>query len=805
MDLVRSRRLPSSRSALGLCLVGFGSLLLSATACGGDSTNTPGVGGGGSLAGTPGTAGSPGSAGGSATGGSGAASGAGGGGGSSATGGGGGAPPLPMDASGWRNVRIGGGGYVTGLVFHPTAAGLLYARTDMGGLYRYDAARSEWVPLLDWIGRTHAHHYGILSVALDAQDPSKVYAMAGTNTDPTWAGKGALLRSKDGGATWEQIDLQGAAVGGLGAVYVGANEEGRGAGERLVVDPNLGTTLFMGTTKAGLWKSVDSGSTWTQVIATGLAADTNVLFVHLDPASGTSGMASKTLLVSTAAGVLVSKDGGATFAPLAGQPAGEMAIRASQSGTTVYLTYSSNAGPNNSESAGGGVYVMTTAELTPTEVTPPGWASAYGGVSVNPKDPKHVVVASLFNWNKEDLYESRDGGATWTALGVESVIDAKAYPHVDGSHIHWVTDVKLDPADASKLSFVTGQGAYSCTGLGTKLACTFDNAGLEELVPLQLVSPPAGAPLISVVGDRDGFRHDDLTVSPPVFMPKKGTTRSLAVAWKAPTTLVKTFDVAPFGAISTDSGTTWKDFATYPASTVNCVEYFCGLRNIAVSADGDTIVWSPVNAATSFSTDAGATWKASTGITSEMPKLPAKPVADTVNPDKFYAFDVMGGGVYRSLDSGASFIPSPGIVPHASADWYAANYEMAVAPGQEGHVWIAVADGNTSGSVGGKGLYRSTDSGETFAQVAPAGVTAAFRLGFGAPATGATYPTIYVFGTVEGADGVFRSTDEGATWKRLNDDKHQFGTVHQVTGDPKLFGRVYVAAEGRGILYATIE
>jgi hypothetical protein len=707
--------------------------------------------------------------------------------------------------NGWRNVRIGGGGYVTGLLFHPTAQGVLYARTDMGGLYRYDTAKTEWVPLLDWIGRTHAHHYGILSVALDAQDASKVYAMAGTNTDPTWAGKGALLRSADAGQTWDQIDLAGSAVGGLAGVWVGANEEGRGAGERLVVDPNLGTTLFMGTTKAGLWKSIDSGSTWAQVTATGLTAETNVLFVHIDPASATSGMASQSILVSTAAGVLSSKDGGVTFAPLAGQPAGEMAIRASQSGATIYLTYASNAGPNNSESAGGGVYSMSTVDLVLSDVTPPAWSSAYGGVSVNPKDPKHVLAASLFNWNKEDVFESKDGGATWSALGVEGAIDASAYPHVGGSHIHWVTDVKLNPLDASKFSFVTGQGAYSCRGLGATLACSFDNVGLEELVPLQLVSPPEGAPLISVVGDRDGFRHDDLALSPAVFKPKKGTTRSLAMAWRAPKVLVKSFDVAPFGAISTDSGDTWRDFASFPANTVGCVEYFCGLRNLAVSADGDTIVWSPVNAATSVSSDAGATWKASTGMTATLPKLPPKPIADTVNADKFYAFDVMSGVVYRSADSGATFAASTTVLPHATADWYAANFEMAPVPVHEGHVWVAVADGNASGAAGGSGLYRSSDSGATFTQVAPATVAAAFRLGFGAPSSGATYPAIYVFGTVAGVDGLFRSIDQGATWLRINDDQHQFGTIHQVLGDPKAFGRVYVAAEGRGILYATLE
>ena len=109
MDLIRSRRFPS-RAALGHGLVGVGSLSLSATACGGDWTNASDAGAGGSPAGTAGTSGS---VGGSPTGGSGAASGAGGGGGSSATGG---APGVPMDASGWRNVRVGGGGYVTGLL-----------------------------------------------------------------------------------------------------------------------------------------------------------------------------------------------------------------------------------------------------------------------------------------------------------------------------------------------------------------------------------------------------------------------------------------------------------------------------------------------------------------------------------------------------------------------------------------------------------------------------------------------------------------------------------------------------------------
>jgi len=34
----------------------------------------------------------------------------------------------------WKNVTIGGGGFVTGLIFSPTERGLVYARTDVGAL-----------------------------------------------------------------------------------------------------------------------------------------------------------------------------------------------------------------------------------------------------------------------------------------------------------------------------------------------------------------------------------------------------------------------------------------------------------------------------------------------------------------------------------------------------------------------------------------------------------------------------------------------------------------------------------------------
>ena len=38
----------------------------------------------------------------------------------------------------WGNVRFDGGGFVSAVIFHPKAENLLYARTDVGGIYRFD-------------------------------------------------------------------------------------------------------------------------------------------------------------------------------------------------------------------------------------------------------------------------------------------------------------------------------------------------------------------------------------------------------------------------------------------------------------------------------------------------------------------------------------------------------------------------------------------------------------------------------------------------------------------------------------------
>src|ERR1035438_10791143 len=120
----------------------------------------------------------------------------------------------------WKSVQMVGGGFVDGFIFHPTAKGVPYSRTDMGGAYRWNGQTKRWEPLLDWVSYADSNLMGVESIALDPADPNRVYLARGTYTNANTP-DGAILRSSDRGRTFERTNVP---------FKFGGNEDGRGNG-----------------------------------------------------------------------------------------------------------------------------------------------------------------------------------------------------------------------------------------------------------------------------------------------------------------------------------------------------------------------------------------------------------------------------------------------------------------------------------------------------------------------------------------------------------------------------------------------
>ncbi|KAA2266620.1 carbohydrate-binding protein [Solihabitans fulvus] len=683
-------------------------------------------------------------------------------------------PPAATSASPgsytWRNVQIGGGGFVTGLIFNPTRRGLLYARTDMGGAYRWDNTAGQWLPLTDWIADWNL--MGIESVATDPVDPDRLYLAAGDSTED-WSTNAAILRSTDQGRTFQRTDLP---------FKLGSNEDGRSAGERLAIDPTDHGTLYLGTRKNGLWRSADYGVTWSQVAAfpvkDGASSGAGLSFVTFGPAG------SRTIYVGAAdrtTSLYRSTDGGSTWQAVPGQPTGQLPQHGVLSGDgALYVTYTDSLGPNGVKA--GSVWKHTPSSGTWKDVSPiPATSFGYAGLAVDPQHPSTVMVTTLDRWwPSDELYRSTDGGATWKALGATSVRDSSGAPYVGTGIGHWMGALALDPFDSGHVMYGTGSGLWASKDVteadnGGATHWTVPVKGLEETAVLGLVAPPGGK-LISALGDVGGFRHDDLDRVPAAASsgPRFNNTTGIDFAEAQPNIAVRVgYGSAERGAYSTDGGVSWTPFAGAPVSAA-------GGGSVAISADGGTVVWTASGQAPYVSTDRGATWTASSGL----PKGTVV-VADRAAAGSFYALS--GGTLFASTDHGRSFT--------ARANGLA-DGRLKAAPGSAGDLWIA----------GVGGLSHSTDGGARFSKVG--GVGEASAVGFGKAAPGASYPAGYLVGTVNGVTGVFRSVNGGATWVRINDDRHQYGGAGgsgAITGDPAVFGRVYLGTNGRGVVYGDVS
>ena len=694
-----------------------------------------------------------------------------------------GGDPPSSNSSEWSysQLAMGGGGFVTG-VFSTCEEGVYYARTDVGGAYRWDKDSEKWKSVSYNISEEDVGLLGIDGLAVDPDEANKLYLLAGTSYFSN--GKTCVMISNDYGNTFETIDV-------TDYIKVHGNGMGRQNGERIAIDPVDHNIIYVGGRTGGMIKSTDGGKTWTAL--TSLTDTTNVSTANgngicsivVDPDS-TNGSKCTRIYAAISKdkeeNVWVSNDGGDTWTAVSKLPTDLYPQRMRLDGQgNLLITYGPNEGPNG-DGTGGSIKRLNIASGTVEDITP-NVEAGFGDVVADPTNSQRMVAVTINRWTPQahgafgdEFFTTEDGGATWKSLNDKMTMSNGGIPWMDDSYsIHWCGCLMIDPFDPNKVKVISGNGIFGCDNIWDDTpAFYFDSKGIEETVPHELITIPDG-PIVTCIGDYDGFVNDSAFEYGKVHSSKYGSMISLAVAFENPDVWVKCGTSADRFFYTLDGGNTWNQAKGQP-ETGN------GNGSVSVSADGKRFFWAPENAtALYYSDDYGDTWNTCGNI-----YVTKYVVCDTVNPNYVYA--TTSGGFYVSSDGGLTF--------ESTFTMFNA-VRITVVPGKEGEVYLP-----------GTGLQISTDHGKTFTR--NENIAVATGVGVGKGKDEGSPDAIYIWGkpTKDDTLGIYWSTDGGSTWSPVTQGNMQFGGMgngYFIKGDVNEYGRCYISTVGLGVVVCDLN
>jgi photosystem II stability/assembly factor-like uncharacterized protein len=343
------------------------------------------------------------------------------------------------------------GGRVTALAVVPGGATVFLGSAN-GGVFKSLDGGVNWTAVFN-----RDYGFSIGALALDPSDPDVVYCGTGeaNSAVDTYDGAG-LYRSTDGGTTWAGLGL--VETRRIGRVAVDPSNPDR------IFVAAMGTQ-FSTNPDRGLYRSEDGGQSWTKVLF--VSDSTGCADVVINPANPETVYCSMWERVrrptyrrafGPSCGIWRSTDSGTTWTrllnglPAPGDNVGRigLAIAASQP-STVYAQIISGASGGYT---GLGLYRTTDGGASWTRRDVSGFTGIFGGfgwyfgeLGVDPTNPNRVFAMGV------DMVRSTDGGANFS-----SVLGGA---HVD-QHAIWI-----DPSNPDRIYLGNDGGFYStATGAG---------------------------------------------------------------------------------------------------------------------------------------------------------------------------------------------------------------------------------------------------------------------------------------------------------------------------------------------------
>jgi photosystem II stability/assembly factor-like uncharacterized protein len=377
-------------------------------------------------------------------------------------------------------------GRITGIAPHPTLSNTIFIAAAGGGVWRTTNGGTSWSHLTDPKKTTSM---GAIAIGTSVQET--IYAGTGeaNNALDSNFGRGILI-SKDGGMTWALATGPAKAFDRLTTSQIAVDPTDARVAYAAMAD--FGNNGLYGN-NTGIWKTTDSGTTWTNTTTT-VNSVVPWSAVVIDPTNHQILCAAVgDIFGATTNGVYKSTNGGTSWTLLSAAPSGQVAgrIAIAVSPTNSQVLYVTVAGTGNAGSTAlgslykilrsdnGGTTFTDLTSGTPNYMGGQGWYDTT--VVVDPSNSAIVYVAGQAGANS--ILRSINSGVSWT-----DVSSGGSTPHPDHHALVFDAAGKLLDGDDGGIYRLDNVTPVSWTDLNSNLqTIQFEGIGLHPTNPNQAI------------------------------------------------------------------------------------------------------------------------------------------------------------------------------------------------------------------------------------------------------------------------------------------------------------------------------